>query len=175
MEILNIEIKAKCHQHDEVRQLLKQAGADFKGIDFQVDTYFKVQTGRLKLREGNIEQNLIYYFREDINGPKSSKVLLYKTKPDSFLKEILTRSLGILVIVDKKREIYFIENVKFHLDEVKSLGTFIEIEAIDSDGTIGKQKLREQCEFYLKEFNIKNSNLIALSYSDMLNHPQWNE
>ena len=33
--------------------------------------------------------------------------------------------------MDKKREIYFIHNVKFHIDNVKNLGTFIEIEAID--------------------------------------------
>ncbi|UCE06636.1 MAG: adenylate cyclase, partial [bacterium] len=57
----------------------------------------------------------------------------------------------------------------FHLDKVKYLGTFIEIEAIDRDGTIGNEKLRQQCEDYLREFDIKNSELIAISYSDMLN------
>ncbi len=66
------------------------------------------------------------------------------------------------------REIYFIENVKFHLDEVKGLGTFVEIEAIDSDGSIGKEKLLEQCNFYLQAFEIKDEDLLEKSYSDMV-------
>lgn len=35
-------------------------------------------------------------------------------------------------MVDKRRKIYFIDNVKFHFDVVENLGTFIEVEAIDS-------------------------------------------
>ena len=168
MEILNIEIKAKCSNHNELRRILKHLKAEFKGIDHQIDTYFKVRNGRLKIREGDIEQSLIYYQRQDISEPKSSEVLLYKTPSDSILKEILIRSQGVLAIVDKIREIYFIKNVKFHLDNVNYLGTFIEIEAIDNKGKIGKEKLQKQCEYYLKKFNIKDSQLVATSYSDML-------
>jgi adenylate cyclase class IV len=43
---------------------------------------------------------------------------------------------GIKVIVQKKRRIYFIGNVKFHFDTIAELGTFIEVEAIDKDGTL---------------------------------------
>jgi adenylate cyclase, class 2 len=70
--------------------------------------------------------------------------------------------------VDKKREIYFIDNVKFHIDEVKGLGTFVEIEAIDKDGTIGKDKLQEQCQSFLELFKIPQTDLISVSYSDLL-------
>jgi len=84
------------------------------------------------------------------------------------LKEILTKALGILVVVDKKREIYFIDNVKFHIDIVENLGTFVEIEAIDNDGDIGKEKLLEQCQLYLDMFNIPQKDLISVSYSDLL-------
>ncbi len=168
MELLNVEIKAKCSQHEKIRNILKELDADFKGTDHQIDTYYRVRNGRLKLREGNIEQSLIHYHREDISEPKQSKVLLYKTESDSFLKKILTRSLGVWVVVDKTREIYFVDNVKFHLDIVKYLGTFLEIEAIDKDGAIGKEKLQNQCMSYLNKFDIKESDLIALSYSDLL-------
>lgn len=142
--------------------------ANFKGIDHQIDTYFKIGSGRLKLREGNIENFLIFYERENKAGPKKSKIILFKSEPRSPLKEILKKALGILTIVDKKREIYFIDNVKFHLDRVKGLGSFIEIEAIDRNGSIGKKKLLEQCQFYLKLFNIKKKDLIPDSYSDLL-------
>jgi len=169
MSHLNVEIKAHCNNHDKIRKILDSKGADFKGIDHQIDTYFKVNKGRLKLREGNIENYLIFYERENKKGPKQSKVNLFKNKPGSSLKEILSKSLGILVIVDKKREIYFIKNVKFHIDTVKNMGTFMEIEAIDKDGTIGKNKLQKQCQYYLDLFGVTKDNLLSTSYSDILN------
>ena len=73
-----------------------------------------------------------------------------------------------MAVVDKKREIYFIDNVKFHIDKVKGLGNFIEIEAIDKTGKIGKKKLLEQCNYYIKLFGIKNTDLLSNSYSDLL-------
>lgn len=163
-----IEIKAKCVDQSRIREILTSHHAFFKGTDHQIDTYFKVNQGRLKLREGNIENHLIYYERENTATPKKSEVTLFKTEPGSSLKPILTQSLGILVVVDKQREIYFIDNVKFHIDSVKQLGTFIEIEAIDDNSSIGKDKLREQCQHYLDLFQINSADLISHSYSDLL-------
>lgn len=168
MKHLNIEIKAKCNDHDKIRSVLKSRNADFKGTDHQIDTYFKVNNGRLKLRKGNIENFLVFYERENKEGPKQSDVILFKSDPNSSLKEILLASLGSLVVIDKQREIYFIENVKFHIDTVKNLGTFMEIEAIDTDGTFGKEKLLEQCENYLELFGIPKNALVSVSYSDLL-------
>lgn len=168
MAHVNIEIKARSNNQEQIREMLKSRNADFKGIDHQIDTYFKVNSGRLKLREGNIENYLVYYQREDTEWPKQSDVILFKSDPRSSLKEILTKALGILVIVDKKREIYFIDNIKFHLDVLKDLGTFIEIEARDPTGTVEKEKLLEQCQSYLDLFKIPQEDLISVSYSDLL-------
>lgn len=167
MQHINIEIKAKSENHNQIRKILNSKNAEFKGVDYQIDTYFKVNFGRLKLREGNIENYLIYYNRENKKGPKQSDILLYKTNPSN-LKEILENSLEILVVVDKKREIYFIDNIKFHLDNVKNLGTFVEIEAIDYERNLDKSKLLKQCNKYLDLFNIPQDNLISVSYSDLL-------
>lgn len=168
MKHINIEIKARCMNHDNVRDLLISQGAELRGVDNQIDTYFKVNHGRLKLREGNIENYLIYYERENKQGPKQSDIILFKSAPGSSLKSVLVNSCGVLIVVDKKREIYFIDNVKFHIDTVKNLGTFVEIEAIDKDGSIGPEKLLAQCNKYLKLFNISDQDLIAVSYSDLL-------
>ncbi|MEO1257930.1 MAG: class IV adenylate cyclase [Bacteroidota bacterium] len=165
---LNVEIKAHCKNPDKVLAELNKRKAKFIGEDHQVDTYFNVENGRLKLREGNIENALIYYERDNQAGPKNSQVHLYKCGQDSALKDVLTASLKIFKTVDKKRKIFFIGNVKFHLDEVKGLGRFVEIEAIDADGTIGEKVLDEQCRFYLKLFEIKKEDLIENSYADMV-------
>lgn len=168
MSHINIEIKAKCSNSEKVREVLNAQKADFKGKDHQVDTYFRTRSGRLKLREGKIENNLIYYQRENLAGPKQSDVTLFKSERGSELKELLTKALGILVIVDKEREIYFIENVKFHIDNVKKLGNFVEIEAIDKEGNIGREELLKQCKRYLNLFEIREKDLIKNSYSDLL-------
>lgn len=165
---LTVEIKAYCKNQDKIRNILKENKAIFKGTDHQIDTYFHSKTGRLKLREGNIENNLIYYVRENTKVSKQSKVTLYETKPKSTLKAILEKSIGTKCVVDKQREIYFIDNVKFHLDTVKNLGDFIEIEAIDIDNNIPKDKLQEQCNYYIKLLEINAKNLISDSYSNLL-------
>ena len=168
MSHLNIEFKAICQDPTRIRDFLKKHNAKFNGIDHQIDTYFNVSKGRLKLREGKIENYLIYYERTDKEGPKESKVTLFEVNLDSNLKEILVKSLGIKIIVNKKREIYFIENVKIHIDDVEGLGNFIEVEAIDKDNTIGIKKLQEQCENFLNEFKITKNKLVSQSYSDLL-------
>jgi len=81
---------------------------------------------------------------------------------------VLVAAYGIWKEVVKAREIFFIENVKFHLDTVEKLGTFVEIEAIDGDGSIGEEKLLLQCEHYMKLFGIKEEDLLSTSYSDMI-------
>lgn len=168
MAILNIEIKAKCNDPANIRNILIEKKALFKGTDNQKDTYFKVKNGRLKMREGNIEYSLIHYDREDISGPKRSDVLFYHPRKEDLIKQQLQKAIGTLVIVNKKREIYYIDNVKFHIDEVEKLGSFVEIEAIDKIGNIGAEKLYEQCKEYLQLFQIEDEDLITNSYSDML-------
>jgi adenylate cyclase class 2 len=75
MRVINVEIKAKSGNQDRIREILKECNADFRGTDHQVDTYFSVSAGRLKLREGEIENNLIYYERPDESGPRPADAL----------------------------------------------------------------------------------------------------
>ncbi len=168
MAYINIEIKARTESADRIRQVLLSENAEVRGIDLQTDTYFNVPVGRLKLREGNIENNLIFYIRKDQEGPKQSDFTLSPVKDPATLKEILKQSLGIKVVVKKKREIYFIRNVKFHLDRVEDLGEFVEIEAGNLTADLSVEDLREQCNHYVNIFGIQPGDMINNSYSDML-------
>lgn len=168
MATVNIEFKAKTTKLDELEKKLQTLNPVFIGTDNQCDTYFNVPTGRLKLREGNIENTLIYYERSNTAGAKQSDIILYHHQPDKNLKDILTKVHGVKVVVDKKRKIYFIENVKFHFDVVEGLGTFAEVEAIDKNGDIGVERLKEQCDFYAAFLEILPQDYISYSYSDML-------
>ena len=168
MKKLSIEIKARTTDPDRIRAILQDQSAEFVGEDHQRDTYFRARHGRLKLREGEIENSLIHYQREISSAPKRSDVTLYHPEPGTALKTILTEALGVDIIVEKRREIYFIENVKFHIDDIDGLGRFVEIEAIDNDGIHGVEHLRSQCREYLELFDVQPDDLIAESYSDML-------
>ena len=168
MNIKNFEFKAKVDNPDSYEQKLLTLNPIFKGEDHQTDTYFKVPAGRLKLREGNIENALINYNRENTNDAKLSEVILYQHHPDKALKDIHTLQLRILTVVDKKRRIYFIDNVKFHFDSVEGLGTIIEVEAIDNKEQYSVQELKAQCDKYFRFFELEKSNLIDKSYSDLI-------
>jgi predicted adenylyl cyclase CyaB len=169
VDILNVEIKAKCNNPEKIRDILNAKGAEYKGIDNQTDTYFHCENGRLKLRQGNIENSLIFYNRENKAGPKTSDIAYSKVSLDTQIKNVLTKAYGVFIEVKKSREIYFIENVKFHIDTLADLGNFVEIEAIDDKGIFTKEELEKQCKFYLDLFSIEVKDLITHSYSDMLN------
>ena len=168
MPFINIEIKARTNNAAAIRQYLLQQGADCKGTDHQTDTYFIVPHGRLKLREGNIENNLIYYERNDQPGPKQSDFHLTPVPDGASMKALLTKTLGVKVVVAKKREIWFIDNVKFHIDALEGLGDFVEIEAGNKTADVPVHVLHEQCQRYMQAFGIREQDLVYNSYSDML-------
>lgn len=165
---LNFEFKARCSDPDSLEEKLLTLQPRFAGEDLQTDTYFVAPNGRLKLREGPIENALIHYNRADHADAKTSEVQLFSTKPGSNLKQLLTAALGVKVVVQKRRRIYFVDNVKFHFDRVEGLGTFVEVEAIDSDGSIGLEKLKEQCFYYREFLGLTADDCLSGSYSDML-------
>ncbi len=175
--MINVEIKARLPEKMqrikiltflEKQKYVKGEEAEFRGTDKQTDTYFIVPKGRLKLREGNIENCLIQYDRPNQAGPKISQYILTQVKSNSTLKESLTKALGVLAVVKKVREIWYIGNVKIHLDKVEDLGYFLEIEARDEKEVLGKGKLLEQCDKYMSLFEVAKKDLITKSYSDMI-------
>ncbi len=169
MSHINIEIKAKCFHPEKVEAFLLGEGARYVGLDHQKDSYFNVPEGRLKLRQGNIEQSLIFYNRPDQEGPKQSDFCLSKVTDGTAMEEVLSKALGVKVVVAKKRKIFFIDNVKFHLDEVPGLGSFVEIEAGNlTDPSKTVEDLKKQCDFYMEAFMVSEKELIHHSYSDML-------
>lgn len=162
----NIEIKAHYEKHRYARKILEEKDARKEGLDNQKDTYFNVKKGRLKIREGDIENSLIYYQREDKETPKISNVSICKLKNPEKVKKVLKTCLGVKVVVEKEREIYWLENIKVHLDRVKDLGKFIEFELMkDKEGSYDTE---EDLKNLMGEFKVEKDDLIDRSYSDMI-------
>ena len=165
-----VDIKARCEDPERIRGILKAQNASYDGLHHQRDIYFKTPEGKLKLRKSGETEKLAYYQREYQEGSERSRsdATSVHVQPSSGLEELLTRALGVSAVVDKEREIYSINNMRFHIDQVSGLGRFVEIEAIDDNGNIGVERLREQCNHYLGLLGIKPEDLLTGSYSDLL-------
>ena len=109
-----------------------RGGGGWRGAEStfdQVDTYFNVQTGRLKLRQqDSVGDELIFYRRADENSPKLSRYDRIPIVPAHRLGSILAQALGIKTVVRKRRELWRLDNVRIHLDQVEGLGSFVELE-----------------------------------------------
>lgn len=169
MQGVNIEFKARMRDEKRVRAALKSLRPRVAGTDHQIDTYFNAPTGRLKLRQGNIENSLIFYQRENSAKVRPSHVLLCEFSDSAqtrTLKRVLTSALGIAAVVDKVREIYFADNVKIHLDRVRGLGKFLEVEAFVKKGSL--RRARKQAKQMKEMFGVLPDDILSHSYSDLV-------
>lgn len=164
----NIELKARLSDIEAARQVAQSIATKEIGLQEQTDTYFHCPNGRLKLRQ--IEHSpaqLVWYARPDEEGPKASDYRLVPVANPETLKAALADAYGIWCIVHKRREIYLYHNVRIHLDEVDELGTFLEFEAVlgpQVDDEMGRAQVAE----LRKQFTISDTDLLAVSYSDLL-------
>lgn len=162
-----VELKTRVNDHTSLRKKLSVIGAEYKGIFEQSDQYYSVPEGRLKLRivKGNKNAELIYYERENIEGPKSDNVFILRVQESEDLKNVLGKILVPFVVIEKVREIYSYYGTCIHLDVVMKLGKFIEFERQTSDENIGKDQ--QILEDLMEKLEISPNNLETASYSDL--------
>ena len=134
----------------------------------QRDTYFRVQSGRLKLREEEgAKAHLIAYERSDRAGQRESRYRIATVEKADELKAVLAVTVGIEVVVAKERRLFIWDDVRIHLDRVDRLGHFIEFEAVtDSDGS-NTSSAEKRVETLRQAFEIDDADLIGGSYCDL--------
>lgn len=161
----NLEIKARINDISNVLQVTKSLDLQFVGELNQCDTYFVVPKGRLKLRETNDSNaELIFYLREEATIQRESFFDIYPIIHPSKLKTILTSSLGIKAIVNKRRLLFLFNDTRIHIDEVDGLGNFIEFEVpIMSDSTEAKSEMN----YLIGQFGVHETDYIKCSYVDL--------
>ncbi len=164
----NVEIKARCHDLAAMARAAAAAGAVAESTFDQVDTYFNVQTGRLKLRQqDSVGDELIFYRRADENSPKLSRYDRIPIVPAHRLGSILAQALGIKTVVRKRRELWRLDNVRIHLDQVEGLGSFVELEVQVTPGR-DLAGCHAQADALMAALGIRPADLLAGSYSDLI-------
>lgn len=164
-----VEVKARCADTERMRRKVLGIGSKYVGTFHQIDTYFNSPRGYLKLRETEGAPSLlIYYDREALAGPKESNVLITEVSDPSGLKGILKSSLGIRVTVEKSRQIFHLKGTEIHLDSVKGLGSFVELERLTKKEPGALKRSRRRVRLLMKRLGITKQDLLRGSYSDLL-------
>ena len=164
----NIEIKARVRDRKDLEARISQlAPLPAKDIE-QEDTFFRRTNGRLKLRIiDGARGELIHYFRNDEQGPKSSRYTIVPVPNPTRLRAVLGDAYGIRAVVLKKRHIYVIGNTRIHFDAVEGLGEFLELEVVlregesEAEGTAVAQRWMKVC-------GIADKDLVQGAYVDLL-------
>src|SRR5271157_2513169 len=165
----NIELKIFLDDAETLTPTLREINAKYKGILHQIDNYYRCSSGRLKLRCINArEYELIFYTRPDSLSVKISDYHIFRIgkKRIKRTKSFLTRTFGKLVTVEKKRSLWMYKNTRVHLDNVKDLGKFLELETVVKRGGIKKAK-KEYAEI-MTLLNLSRYKKERKSYSDLL-------
>ena len=164
----NVEAKARIADLDAARAAAGRAGARFVWADVQVDRYYELDGGRrVKLRTcDRAPAELIRYDRPERAGVRTSEYTVSPVR-DAEAEACLVPKGPPLVVVRKRRELWLVDNVRIHLDDVEGLGTFLELEAV-VDAAHDEAACRTQAERLLAAFGLRESDCLRASYGDLL-------
>jgi len=137
----NVEYKCELREPGVARAKLAAMGGDNIATLRQTDTYFNTVSGRLKRRvstalTGSGEETggdaepteWIHYDRPDKLEFKISRFTIYT--PEEAAERFGVTPLPVRIVVEKQREVWMVGQVRVHLDEVDTLGCFLEFEAL---------------------------------------------
>ena len=126
-------LKVRVEDVEGTKRVLIKLGADYKGVDQQVDRYYKVPSGKLKWRKGNIENLITHYERVETNEIEQTIVYRYDTNPSDDAIDRLISEHEFIGEVYKERHIFTLPNIKIHIDKLPNGQKFLEIEAFTKD------------------------------------------
>ena len=166
---MEVEIKARIENPDEIRKILKDMGAKFEGKVHQKDIYFKHPCRDFASTDEALRIRLSGDVRITYKGPKvdsetkSREEIEFEVGSDERAMDMLKR-LGFVEagIVEKVREIYSLNGVEISIDYVPGLGHFIELE-IQGENT---EKNRERLFSLGKELGLRD--YIRESYLELI-------
>ncbi len=165
---VNLELKAKYPNIKRAEAIAVELSETEQEVLQQVDTYYSVPHGRLKLREiksikGDTAE-LIWYERDEEGGDRMSRYERVSVDTSSGFLSILTEALSPDVTVEKQRTVYMWNDCRIHIDLVEQLGPFVEFEILTEQRSDEKERL----QFLKEKFGITELDIINCSYSDLL-------
>jgi predicted adenylyl cyclase CyaB len=191
----NLELKVRCLDErtlETLEERAQQNNATYIHTLQQRDIYFNVPSGRLKLREWSVQEDvqrtsrytkkhntiqeayetglsgalLVAYTRPNDESSRVSDYLISPiTDPTTFLP-LLTTTLGTWMIIEKTRVLYRYGRTRIHFDRVTELGSFVELETEFADASSNDDVTAEH-DTVKKFLQLDLLPTIAYSYSDL--------
>lgn len=164
----NIEIKTPIDSIETIESRLAKHEANKIWTRKQADTFFEVPRGWLKLREADGAQpELISYLRPtDDSGPRPSTYDVERVRDGAAMKRLLSRVLDSECVVKKTRTLWIWKHTRIHLDEVDSLGLFLELEAVA--GEIAIDEARREADQMIAGLKLHREKFISIPYREMI-------
>ncbi len=141
MDILEIEIKAYCDNHDAVIEKALILGARHRGTFRETDLYlnhpgrdFRKTDEALRLRQ--IDEKVVLTYKGPKLGTVSKTRREEEVAVDSYEKALdILKLLGFVPsgTVEKERDIYKFGDIEICIDRVAGLGNFVELELKGTD------------------------------------------
>ncbi len=170
---MEVEIRAQIKNRGNVEGKLKKLGAKLIKKTRQIDKYFG---------EINLYRKIGYSFLMRVRDEGNKKFLAYKgakLKKDGVWEEYefeiddvgkaikMLKGMGMeeIIVVKKHRKEYALNGFTFCLDNIRGLGSFIEIE-YSGDKNFSKKKNKETD--LIKRLGIKKNQILDKGYVTML-------
>jgi len=162
----NLEAKFRLADLAQARERALAIGYTENSVLRQRDTFFRVVSGKLKLREEGSRALLIHYGRHAVNSLQLSNYEFVELVDGENTRSILGAALGVIAEVRKNRTLLMRANVRLHLDRVDGLGEFGEIEAVLADGDDAEDS-RATVDETLAALRVSRGDLIDISYFEL--------
>lgn len=161
---MEIEIKATYEDREKVKNALKMLGAQEQKVKHQIDDYYNHPSRdtrktneyiRLRYKPGDTKGVFAHHINiaDGVNKEFETEVgdiIVFKQILSNFGFELLGT-------IDKRREVYELEEFSISLDDVKNVGNFIEIETEGEESEMNEK--RESCIKMLKKIGLSEKNI----------------
>ncbi|MHA1231327.1 MAG: class IV adenylate cyclase [Candidatus Helarchaeota archaeon] len=173
--MIEVEIKVPISDKNKIIQKLKNIGFIFKKSVIQKDIYFQhpsrnfVKTDEaLRIRETPEEVFLNYKGPKIDTTTKTREEIEISLKNGKNLIKIFEK-LGFqkVILIEKKREIYELDEIKASVDMIKGLGDYLELEIL-LDNRKQLDTKRELLFSILDRLGISKDKIIRKSYLELL-------
>lgn len=169
---MEVEIKARVKSLPPIRRRLRQLGAQRIKSVRQIDYYFslyrrpytKTKGSVVRVRHWESEDRTTLEYDTGFNQYAAEEIEIDVSSLASVLQLLKKFKATQEVRVDKRREYYKKGQYEIVLDQVKGLGTFIEVEIDASNTTANHQRVVK----FMSTLGISPDQLVAGRYNTML-------
>lgn len=161
--MINIEVKCRLPDRAAIEKRLVAMGAVREWTRRQVDTFYGVSRGWMKLREEDGRAELITYVRStDSAAARPSEYDVLPLADAEAWKRGLGRVLDAEAVVEKERTLWLHRETRVHLDRVKDLGDFLELETVARG--IDVAAARRQADDMVTVLGLEEDHFLAVPY-----------